>query len=564
MKKIKKIILTLVVIICLSATGFVLSGCFSTDYSITVDSSVSNVMIVPSKTKASEGEQITLSYEGLNPKFQFNHFIVNGSKIAGNTFTMPNKNVEVSASLTQVVFSISYNLGQGETTEGITSYKINDAETVLADASKDGCVFMGWYETSDFQGDRVVAVRGNDKKNYNLYPKFISVEMQGSYRMITSPVDFVEIISANLTGKYRLKNDIDFSGFKYEPIGGQVGFSGELDGNGKTIKNVDLSNASDEFGRVGLFTTMSQANVYSLKLEGFTANKKIKNNFGALAGYVANSVLNGVEVTNSKFIISSSNTISVGGVVGYVFKSDIICVFIETTELNVSSEGAVYSGLMFGHINEITMFASYAHIDKSISITTSKGVSVYFGGFAGREENNSNISNCYVNQKLNSKVAVTNTANSLGSSIYCGGLIGDFRYNSILRNCYSSLHKFELKNLNGEDSFFGGIVAMEMQNSVVENCFVVATKGLLNMDAYIQVSGAKRLNYISYSSKERNNYVDSKSSFINGSIIETDNVFDKNVVKRQEYAEFIKVLKWDKNLWDFSNDKQLPVFKLAV
>ena len=74
-----------------------------------------------------------------------------------------------------------------------------------------------------------------------------SEEMEDGYTKIYTIDDFRRI-SNNATGKYRLANDLNFNGESVQFT--NVAFSGELDGNGHTIKNIridDESMISDTF-----------------------------------------------------------------------------------------------------------------------------------------------------------------------------------------------------------------------------------------------------------------------------------------------------------------------------
>lgn len=73
------------------------------------------------------------------------------------------------------------------------------------------------------------------------------VEVEVYDYAIRSPADFARIAD-NLSASYYLAQDIDFAGIDYVTpahwnvsASGTIGFSGRLDGNGKTVKNLDLS-----------------------------------------------------------------------------------------------------------------------------------------------------------------------------------------------------------------------------------------------------------------------------------------------------------------------------------
>lgn len=66
----------------------------------------------------------------------------------------------------------------------------------------------------------------------------------------------LQSIQNNLGAYYRLANDIDLSGVTWTPIGSEsAGFYGSFDGNGKTIKNLDLSTSTQSSGFFGMVTS---------------------------------------------------------------------------------------------------------------------------------------------------------------------------------------------------------------------------------------------------------------------------------------------------------------------
>lgn len=71
-------------------------------------------------------------------------------------------------------YTITYELNGGTNGANAESYTINDVIT-LADATKEGVEFLGWYTSSDFaEGTKVTEVRGSS--NVTLYAKFSEPE----------------------------------------------------------------------------------------------------------------------------------------------------------------------------------------------------------------------------------------------------------------------------------------------------------------------------------------------------------------------------------------------------
>ncbi|MBQ7219776.1 MAG: InlB B-repeat-containing protein [Synergistaceae bacterium] len=112
-------------------------------YNITV--SGGNIT-APSTAKA--GDTVTLTYAGEIPAgYDTVVFSVNGTAITGSTFTMPEGDVTITAALTPITYTITYNLDGGSLAEGVsnyTSYTVESDTFTLNNPAKDGCIFTGW------------------------------------------------------------------------------------------------------------------------------------------------------------------------------------------------------------------------------------------------------------------------------------------------------------------------------------------------------------------------------------------------------------------------------------
>ena len=99
-----------------------------------------------------------------------------------------------------------------------------------------------------------------------------------AYQGIHNPQEFLAIAD-DLTGYYMLANDIDFAGISYRKIAhfedtqsGVQGFSGILDGNGCTVKNIDLSTCAGEYPY-----DRSHALIGTIAAAGIIRNLNIEN-----------------------------------------------------------------------------------------------------------------------------------------------------------------------------------------------------------------------------------------------------------------------------------------------
>ena len=90
---------------------------------------------------ALEGSTVTLtSKKGYDAVYT-----VNGTGITGNTFTMPAKNVTITATFTPIVYTITYELNGGSASNPAT-YTVESDAITLTNPTKNGYVFTGWIE----------------------------------------------------------------------------------------------------------------------------------------------------------------------------------------------------------------------------------------------------------------------------------------------------------------------------------------------------------------------------------------------------------------------------------
>ena len=181
------------------------------------------------------------------------------------------------------------------------------------------------------------------------------------YTIIKTAED-LKNISSNVSGKYILMNDIDLSGVSWSAINS---FSGELNGNGYSIKNLTLSSSGTYY--LGLFGyTSSGAVIKNLGLED--VNVSGYRGVGALVGSVSSTTtISNVYMTGT---VKASNSV-VGGLVGYSNYLTIENSYAAGDVIGVSSTGG-----LIGDATRTTIRNSYTSGD----VTSSNS---YVGGIAG-------------------------------------------------------------------------------------------------------------------------------------------------------------------------------------
>lgn len=163
----------------------------------------------------------------------------------------------------------------------------------------------------------------------------------------------LQSIQNNLAAYYQLTADIDLSSVSWTPIGSiSAPFSGQLDGNGYTISNLDLSSTTQH---AGLFSSLtSGATIKDLTLEDFHI-ESTEIYCGCLVGSIlmSDSVHNTATLQNINMIrcsvTSSKSMIGVlCGLIRYSAVVDILdCTFYQCSAV---STGGYHVGIILGAV----------------------------------------------------------------------------------------------------------------------------------------------------------------------------------------------------------------------
>ena len=330
---------------------------------------------------------------------------------------------------------------------------------------------------------------------------------------INSAQEFVELFH-KATGTFVatnvvLKQDIifDTTTSTQLPIGSMddgscVEFSGTLDGNNHTIKQITMNNGKDK--RIGLFCSVAKATITNLVIdESNTLNGLgggalaalidgggatvvnvhtaasitcVANNCGGLIGSIScgDCVVEFDDCSNTGFINSTTNTqycSTVGGLVGQVFgvtnesvmmrhcsnngMVEANCLFSSTTQ---SSE--VAGGLMGRNEAPVQVFEDCNNTgDISCSSTMN---SCFVGGIVGRTSSSNSIN--MINNINTGEISTTQCV----KSCVCGGIVGSQVYGEL--NIISSMNKGTVTS-SSTSSIAGGIIGSQSgKGAVVLNC----------------------------------------------------------------------------------------------
>ncbi|AMC94135.1 hypothetical protein AOC36_09080 [Erysipelothrix larvae] len=194
---------------------------------------------------------------------------------------------------------------------------------------------------------------------------------------------------------YRLETDISLNK-RWTPIGNETHpFSGNINGNAKTIYGLAISTRYPEETHAGLFGYLSNATISSLTIFTNSTGVDGTNYVGILAGQAVNSTIEGVHVSGS---VTGSN--DVGGLVGSMSGS------IMTSVSTAIVQGTINVGGLVGY--------SSATISESFASARVNGTT-NVGGLVGN--NNNQISDSYSTGSVSGTTATGGFVGNNQSSI---------------------------------------------------------------------------------------------------------------------------------------------------
>ena len=314
--------------------------------------------------------------------------------------------------------SIYISLGSGAQTFDSTQFTLNADHTVLtltytaAIGDYVDSIFVYSFNYSNASMESRMRQSAAEQKT------IILVDLEAPIE-ITTAEELQAITSGN---NYKLMNDIDLTGFDWEPI--DYG-NGLFDGQGFTISNLNsVKTYEDMTPYVGLFRQINGVVINNLTLDNInisvTNRSYLNNNYyiflGGLAAYASSSVIDNVSVNGT---LSANSDMDAGSNVG---------------------------GLI-GSANSNTVIKNIT-IDIIINSNTQYWNN-YTGGLVGRIEY--------------SKVERVNVDASINGYRYLGGLFGDM-YQSYLNIAQVNI------DLKGDEYIAG--IAYQINQSTISNVYV--------------------------------------------------------------------------------------------
>ena len=216
-----------------------------------------------------------------------------------------------------------------------------------------------------------------------------------------------------------LMNDLDFDGVDYRPI---PLFSGTLDGQGYTIKNLTINLSEESLEpNVGLFGQLSGASIRNLNVDRLTIDAPIEMvSVGSIAGRALNSTLENIAITNTE-LNSGFNT---GGLIGTIEPLDPWAEVLEPNEVQINQtsfngmiKGGFQVGGLIGAVNRSTSVSIRNSFTKG-TLDALDSIGLIIGEILSSSVN---IKDVY------SKMTLINTSDEtlLGSFAWIGTRMGD-------------------------------------------------------------------------------------------------------------------------------------------
>lgn len=239
---------------------------------------------------------------------------------------------------------------------------------------RQGYDFIGWFKEAD--GIEEWGSTDVVEDDIVLYAKWTERVPEGI--AITTAAQFISVFSANDSKNYYLANDIDFAGIEWVQTTSTSEFSGKLDGNFKTIRNISITSGTNTGIRAGIFQATNNAIIENLII--INANVDVNGRAGILIGENKGSIISNVTIINSS--IKGTVNEGVGVVFGQLASGKVTEINNVKIENSHSENSAKNVGVIAGRVDGILNITSLIITDSSatgLTKNTDSAVSVLVG-----------------------------------------------------------------------------------------------------------------------------------------------------------------------------------------
>lgn len=358
-----------------------------------------------------------------------------------------------------------------------------------------------------------------------------------------SSIDDLKAINDDTTGfarkyRYKLTTDIDASSITSQNpiITGE--FSGEINGNGYKIHNLNTplienltgsitnikiedvtinNNRIDNLGAIS--KTAKNARVSDVTLNNVTVNGR--NKTSALIGAATNTNINNVTATN----VNLRGNDYIGTLTGELTNGNIENIELDSITVDGQhSLSAMIGSAKGSYMNKITA--------TNINVT---GTGFYGGSLVGRIYSTT-VSNVIASGEL----TITKTSN--------GGVIGVMRDKSTLENVYGNVVVNRPQNNDNRDQNAGLVGAFEAGKGTIKNSVSMAN---VASDVYKVISGKNPADLEDIKNQLQNVYENTNATGLSN-INQEGNIQGITLDTLKDPNFYISTLNWDSNIWDFT------------
>lgn len=480
----------------------------ATKYNITI-SNPAECEVSASASDAEPGQLIQLE---CTPRdgYELECFLVDEQQIEGGSFTMPKKNVTVSARATKITYTITYHIDADTTCDNPTTYDVETTSFQLRPAQKVGYTFVGWYRDSSLLNSISYVVKGSHG-NLDLYPSFTK-----TYYAVTYITNYGENDERNQT----------FFTFDSAPLqlypahreGHEfLGWFTRQDCRGEAVEVIDPSIMQNITVYAKWLCTIVDSEGYRLittdidleTLLSDEANLGLKfrlaadidaggfdfSPFGSEAapfvgefdgaGHTISNLrisstsqdvglfcyVSGATIKNLKLICNFSATTqqecTMGGIVGRASEQSptrIENCEVLSSHLLLSSTAQAYAGLIIGRANALTTITQCKATSSEAKVSCLSG---YMGGISGF---GGNITNCEVDLEGG---LLEMSSKSLGASLFVGGITSYLDSQASVTDCRATFEGdasiTALCEGANSTAYVGGIVGF-LNSTLLSNC----------------------------------------------------------------------------------------------
>lgn len=350
-------------------------------------------------------------------------------------------------------------------------------------------------------------------REYEKNEKFLNIEF---FRKVND-VNSWKAINKSPTENYKLTQDIDFRNYNEYSI--STKFSGKLDGNGNTLKNINIS--------TNLIKELS-GSIINLNISNITIDGKLSD-IAIIGNSTYYSNIEDVHIENATINASTEGDVNVAVLAAKTAEANIQNCSIRNSIINVGTKlkaGKVKVGGIVGSLGTSKIYNSYTkNLEINVyNVNSSDGV----GGIAGYITDNSIVQACYSHGKIDSSMPNT------------GGIVGN-SYNGLVNNCYSAMQ------VESDIGYVGGIIGNEVLYSDREKSYGnIAIGGI-----YCKVA-SENVNRIMGSFLDGENYA-YEGQKING--LESVEAMDAILLTKEELQDketYISIIGWEED-YDYTN-----------